>query len=314
MTIADSSICCVCSSNNNDLRYVTHDRHYGQIDELYDVRECKDCGLLFLCPIPQEADLLAKYPQEDYYAYKKPDVSPNSLRKKLRRLIFCDINHERDLLKLKDGEVLLDMGCGNGQKLLEYKSEGVLTVGVEPSSTAAQRAQDAGLKVFHGTLFDVDFESESFDVVRCNHSFEHVSDPHRYLDEIFRILKPHGRLYLGLPNSASLQHRIFGVYWYLLGIPFHTVSYNPQNIRMLLDRRGFSTAVVKFNANAWGVAGSLQIWMNRGTRKTSKQGLMTGVVSRFFSAQIARVSNWLGMGDRMEVLAVKSPGESSERK
>jgi SAM-dependent methyltransferase len=45
------------------------------------------------------------------------------------------------------------------------------------------------------------FEDKSFDVVVYNHVIEHVPDQQKHLDEIARVLKPGGIVYLATPNK-----------------------------------------------------------------------------------------------------------------
>ncbi len=47
---------------------------------------------------------------------------------------------------------------------------------------------------------DLPFEDESFDVVICSHVYEHVPDPDRMFDEIFRVLRKDGICYFSAGN------------------------------------------------------------------------------------------------------------------
>jgi ubiquinone/menaquinone biosynthesis C-methylase UbiE len=44
------------------------------------------------------------------------------------------------------------------------------------------------------------FENQSFDVVVCSHVYEHVPDPYRMFEEIYRVLKPGGICYFSAGN------------------------------------------------------------------------------------------------------------------
>jgi SAM-dependent methyltransferase len=47
----------------------------------------------------------------------------------------------------------------------------------------------------HADITAIPFPDESFDTIICNHVLEHVPDDRAALDELFRVLKPGGRLY-----------------------------------------------------------------------------------------------------------------------
>ena len=78
--------------------------------------------------------------------------------------------------------------------------------------TCEMRARQRGLdntRFLQGSLLDVPFEDESFDVVWSNGVLHHTEDPDRTLREITRVLKPGGWMWLYLYGSG-------GVYWYMV--------------------------------------------------------------------------------------------------
>jgi len=72
----------------------------------------------------------------------------------------------------------------------------------------------SGVKYYEGYYYDrkvnlmdvtnMPFESESFDVVLCNHVLEHIEDDERAIREIHRILKPGAWASLQVPISKIL--------------------------------------------------------------------------------------------------------------
>ena len=61
-------------------------------------------------------------------------------------------------------------------------------------------------RLLEGSILDLDFPEQAFDMVFYHHVIEHVSDPGRSLIELSRILVPGGEIYVGTPN----RHRIIG--------------------------------------------------------------------------------------------------------
>ena len=53
---------------------------------------------------------------------------------------------------------------------------------------------------------DIPFESETFDVVICNHVFEHVPDDKKAMSEVLRVLKKGGFAILFVPIDYQLQN------------------------------------------------------------------------------------------------------------
>jgi arsenite methyltransferase len=117
--------------------------------------------------------------------------------------------HGRDLIELlalKRGECVLDVGCGTGRLAL-IVSERVLpegrVVGVDPAPPRIEvaRREGKGRAEFHvGQAEDLSlFGNAFFDTVYLNSVFGWVKDRPRCLAEAYRVLKVGGRL--GIANT-----------------------------------------------------------------------------------------------------------------
>jgi rhodanese-related sulfurtransferase len=109
-----------------------------------------------------------------------------------------------ELGKLKPGQVVLDLACGEGPVawlLAPRVRPGGRVVGVDPSeeaiATAQRLAETAGMheiELHVGHAEALDFADETFDAVFCQLGLEQCDSPALVLDEITRVLKPGGRL------------------------------------------------------------------------------------------------------------------------
>jgi SAM-dependent methyltransferase len=293
--------CIVCQSFNAPLCFRTRDRHYGIRGE-FDVVRCASCGLVHLHPIPT-VDELAGFYAQDYYAYR-PMGKDRDLKKLFKKLLKTKIETHNPTFP-HPGE-FLDIGCGSGEYLQRMRAEGWNVKGVEPSIFGAEEGRQNGLDIFHGTLPEAKFVSDSFDYVRSNHSFEHVPNPVEILDEIYRILKPGGKLFVGIPNIDSIPYHIFGKYWWYLGAPVHTYNYTVSTISTLMQRSGFAIDTVFFNSNYASLLGSLQIYANRNNGKKSTEGrLMNNPLLILGANIVTRAIDFIHKGDAIEVIAQK---------
>jgi SAM-dependent methyltransferase len=89
---------------------------------------------------------------------------------------------------------LLDIGCGGKPYLNLFNVDSY--VGLE-FDTPESRLNNISDYYYDGKIFP--FSNNSFDSVVCNQVLEHVEDPDYFLSEIYRILKPHGKLILSVP-------------------------------------------------------------------------------------------------------------------
>lgn len=124
----------------------------------------------------------------------------------------------------KDKDVL-DIGCGAGGKSLYYLSLGAKSVTgidvVEKYEKEAYALQnELGLSGFKFLVEDaskMSFEDNSFDTIVMNDAMEHVAQPDKVLEEVYRVLKPGGKLYVNFPpyNHPFGAHLsdVIGIPW-----------------------------------------------------------------------------------------------------
>ena len=114
------------------------------------------------------------------------------------------------LLKARAGETILDIGCGNARDIVPILRANARIVGVDISPEMIRQGKsdlanagfpDVDLRVGDATALD--FPAGIFDAVLCSEVIEHIPDASRAIGEIFRVLRPGGRLVLSTPNRAS---------------------------------------------------------------------------------------------------------------
>jgi 2-polyprenyl-3-methyl-5-hydroxy-6-metoxy-1,4-benzoquinol methylase len=202
---------------------------------------CSSCHCLFLNPMPGDAEIATFYPTQ-YWWNAGRRGSLKKLESIYRRIALRD--HVRFITKAagnRTGLELLDVGCGSGTLISLLKRRGFRVRGVDFSAEAASIAKSENdVDVAVGSLEQVHFPDQSFDVVTLFHVMEHVTNPRQVLEEVSRILRPGGALILQVPNIESWQFKMFGAKWYGLDIPRHVIDYSRQSMLKLLNDTGFS--------------------------------------------------------------------------
>jgi SAM-dependent methyltransferase len=187
------------------------------------------------------------------------------------------------------------------------RDKGWRVCGVEPVLAGVEEGRKAGFDIRHGSLLDVRLADASFDYVRSNHSFEHIVNPLEVLKEIRRILRPGGKLFIGVPNAQSLPARVFGRYWWYMGVPLHPYTYSPATLTLLLVKAGFQIEAVYYNSNYGGVTGSLQIFLNRNSGKKAGDGwVMRNPALKLLGNIVARAFDCVKQGDAIELISCRT--------
>lgn len=106
---------------------------------------------------------------------------------------------------------ILDAGCGTGllAKKLEQFGE---VVGIDTSSEAVKFSKKRGVKVIKGSVNDLPFKNNLFDLITCIDVIYHRGvDDQKAIKELFRVLKPGGILILRVAaiNYLKSSHDSF---------------------------------------------------------------------------------------------------------
>ena len=117
-----------------------------------------------------------------------------------------------DLLRLRPGSAILDVGCGAGEVCVELAARvGVLgrVAGVDLSQAMVESARKSAAASGHAVELDVasiyslPFADGAFDAVRAERVFQHLDDPEAGLREMLRVTRAGGRVMLIDPDHGQ---------------------------------------------------------------------------------------------------------------
>jgi SAM-dependent methyltransferase len=155
----------------------------------------------------------------------------------------ADLNRWKVERYLHPDDTVLDFGCGGGYLL------GALPVarklGVEVSPRASEIATQNGLDVV-SSLGEV--PSSAVDVVISHAVLDHTLNPFAELKELFRVLRPGGRLVLWTPIDDWRDRRSRQ-----RDPNFRMYTWTPPLMRNLLDEAGFDEIETAVSTYAWSL-------------------------------------------------------------
>jgi SAM-dependent methyltransferase len=126
----------------------------------------------------------------------------------------------------------LDIGCGIGD-MLAYRGGETVGVDVNPKTVAFCRARGATALVMASD--SLPFEAGSFDSALMDNVLEHIAHPQPLLAEARRVLRPGGRLLVGVPGRRGYASD-----------PDHKVFYGEAELRACLVQAGFAPSNMFF--------------------------------------------------------------------
>jgi ubiquinone/menaquinone biosynthesis C-methylase UbiE len=148
------------------------------------------------------------------------------LDKKIRQRIFEEKLFDDLIDKLKRifpdlrGYRILEIGSGTGGLGVALSLAGAKVFGVEPSvfgvTASVERAKrypQSSAYFCVGTAETLPFKKEFFDLVVSSAVLEHVGDIEETIREMFRVLKPGGKIYHEIPNYLFPVEPHYKIFW-----------------------------------------------------------------------------------------------------
>ena len=207
----------------------------------YQIVRCKRCDLMYVNPRPEDPEhvVISRHIETE-------DTGPDDLEK-LQRI-------EKEQLQVRDYDVtrkllnslyprrgkLLEIGSGFGFLLAAFKADGWDVQGVDPNRQACKFASQFNhIDARPGTLEEMAYDNETFDVVVMNHVIEHLPDPLAALKEINRVVRHSGHVVIETPRYDTLAFRLLGKRERSLSCEGHVYFFTTDSLRRTYEAAGF---------------------------------------------------------------------------
>jgi SAM-dependent methyltransferase len=130
-------------------------------------------------------------------------------------------------------------------------------IGIEPSIAAIETApKSTRAWIRHGIFREEDFVPESFDLVCCFMTLEHVQDPMTLTKSVHRLLRKGGAFVTVTHDYRSVVNRLLGKRSPIIDIE-HMQLFSKQSARTMFESAGFQNIQVHSFTNRY----SLQYWL-----------------------------------------------------
>lgn len=197
--------------------------------EPFEILECSTCHLLYTSPRPALDRIGAYYQSDEYLSHQE---NKSGFIPKIYEAVKS-VNLKRKFRLATEGlpvGKMLEIGCGVGDFLLLAKNNGWDITGIEPSANAKAIAQQRLGFLPLDPSETASLDCYSFDVITMWHVLEHVDNLMEQAMQIARLLKPHGRLVIAVPNYQSYDAIYYKEKWAAWDVPRHLNHFNQDTL------------------------------------------------------------------------------------
>ena len=137
---------------------------------------------------------------------------------------------------------ILDVGCGSGEIDIIYGMKGYNVCGLDISQYAIEIAErhltkqpqlSGKVRFINGNIEEIDL-TDRFNTAIIYHTFEHVINPHRTLEQTIRFLNPGAKILVEVPYKKSYRDRT------------DLRHFSPRKLRKLLSAFSSKVEVIHF--------------------------------------------------------------------
>ncbi len=229
--------CNQCGDSSTTLKFkvpVREDQKgvYGQ--DVWDIVECTNCGLVYTNPRPDAAalDVFYEFVSDWDYQYIQDWFIANADLQRPTWNRYLDL-----VLAQQPTGKLLDVGCGAGTFLVEAKKAGYDVYGQDVAPYFIEYSQkEQGLPIYAGDLDDLDLPHNNFDVVTAFDVIEHHPDPSKLLKQMHDLAKPGGYILISTHDIGNFYAKLHGDKWrHLLPIG-HLTYFTRDSLKAMMRK------------------------------------------------------------------------------
>jgi SAM-dependent methyltransferase len=210
--------------------------------------ECPTCSLLYGSPVLSPETLAASYRNAAFGSGTESRYAAITYARQVRKI----------MRRLPDLDGSLDIGTGDGAFLEQLIALGFQNVmGVEPSQAPYAEARPEIRNKIRLDLFrPEDYTPDTFSLVTCFQTMEHLWDPLSIARAVLPLLKTGACFAIVVHNRFALSTRVLGFKSPIFDVE-HLQLFSPKTARGLLERAGYQQVQV---ASLWNRY-PLRYWM-----------------------------------------------------
>lgn len=232
--------CFICE-NDTQIKIAEIDRYLLPVVTVI----CKCCGFMFTNPVMREKDY------EDFYINYYRELYTNSSQAtesffnqqyKTGKKIYKYLSRFTNL----KGKSIVEIGTGAGGILKAFKDQGNTVNGCDYGDEYLNFGKVQGLDLIQGDISRI--PDNSADIVIYCHVLEHIFNLEKEFENIKRILKPGGMVYVEVPGIHFIHYTYRGNFLKFLQNA-HLYHFSKKTLSNLMQKNGFKSVAVNEKIN-----------------------------------------------------------------
>ena len=130
-------------------------------------------------------------------------------------------------IDLSEGDIVLDVACGNGTLLRELSKRAKIHANFEVKP-----------------CYPLEWSNESIDIITICCAFHHFDNPQGFVNECKRVLKKDGTVYIADPNFGAVLRFFANKFWFPFSKSGDVRIYSPKELEAIFYNSGFKAVQV----------------------------------------------------------------------
>lgn len=222
------------------------------------------------------------------------------------------------LLDPKEGEVILDVGCGDGELTQKIQEKGCSVIGIDSSPSMIETAKKRGIESYVIDGHNIPYQNQ-FDAVFSNAALHWLTQPDKVIEGVYSALKENGRFvaeFGGRGNIAALLKAMQEVFdentdFGQFQMPWYFPSVEEYQGR--LEQAGFQVKYIELIPRPTPLKSGVEKWLEifaegitSHLSQEQKTAFLDSVKGKLLSVLFTEQSGWVADYVRLRFEATKT--------
>lgn len=269
--------CPVCANQKFEQQLICSDFLVSK--KRFSIYGCAKCGFSFTQDFPSEDKIGKYYDAPEYISHTDTNKGIiNTLYHIARKVALSSKAKIVSKYTSKNSDKkLLDIGSGTGYFMQTMRQRKWIVTGIEKSEPTRKYAHEKfGLNIQDSEYLS-QMPDKTKDVITMWHVLEHIEKLNQTLENLHRVLKDDGTLFIALPNKKSVDAIYYKEWWAAYDVPRHLWHFSPNDFETLVSKHGLK--IQKMQRMSFD---PLYISMLSEKNKGTTLGSLVGLTKGFF--------------------------------